>query len=160
MIFNLRPEATFSDGTPMTAEDVMFTYDLLIERGSPPTVMLRDIAAVEVLDTDRVKFTFTPGRAGARPPSSPAGCRSCRRPGSTTVPRSTHSSAVPPGLGPYVVARRAAGSLDPLLRNPDYWGKDLPINVGRNNFDTSASSTSPTATAAFEAFKAGEYTFR
>ena len=61
VVFDMRPEATFSDGHPITAEDVVFTYEVLLEKGSPSyKIILKDIESVEALDPHRVKFTFRP----------------------------------------------------------------------------------------------------
>ena len=92
-------------------------------------------------------------------PRSPAACRSCR---STTTTRSssTESTLIPPvGSGAYVVADVQPGRSIKYCRNPDYWGKDLPVNVGANNFDCYVYEYFADNTAAFEALKVGDYLF-
>ncbi|RVV97668.1 ABC transporter substrate-binding protein [Mesobaculum littorinae] len=164
VIFNLRPEATFSDGTPLTAEDVAFTFNLFVEQGLPSfrVSVGRLIPRVEVLDEHRVKFHFNPdaprkgliGQAGAMVVMSKAWFEE-------TGARLDESRLTqPPGSGPYMIDDVQVNRRITVRRNPDYWGEDLPINVGRNNFDTMRVEFFADTNAAFEAFKAGEYTFR
>ena len=164
VIFNMRPEARFSDGTPVTAHDVAFSHNLLLDQGlqSYAEAVRKRIPNVEVIDDLTIKFYFAEGisrrnlidQVGAVPVWSKAwfektGAR-------IDEPRMETS----PGSGPYMV-----DTIDPnrrviYKRNPDYWGWDLPVNKGRHNFDAIRLEYFADATAAFEALKAGEVTYR
>ncbi|WP_099825255.1 extracellular solute-binding protein [Oceaniglobus indicus] len=164
VIFNLRPEATFSDGTPLTAEDVAFTFRLFLEQGLPSfsSAVKALIPEVEVLGPHRVKFHFAPdvprkgliGQAGAtivfqKKWFEETGAR-------LDESRLTQS----PGSGPYMIDEVEVNRRISVKRNPDYWGADLPINRGRWNFDTMRVEFFADTNAALEGFKAGAYTFR
>ena len=164
VIFNLREDVTFSDGRPMTAADVEFSFNLILEQAIPEYRLVRAtwIDTVTVLDPYKIKFTFTDeapkrdrvGFAGGTPVWSKAwfeetGSRldkSAREPFMTT--------------GPYVLESVDINRNVSYRRNPDYWGNDLPFNVGRNNFDVIRYEYFTDRTAAFEAFKTGAYLFR
>ena len=164
VIFTLRPEARFADGTPVTAEDVVFTHELFMEQGLPSyrASVKRVIAGAEALDARRVKFTFvedSPLReridlAGATPVMSRAWM--------TARDYRLDETNIEPimGSGPYQLDSFKINERIVYRRNPDYWGEDLPINIGRNNFDTIRIEYFADANAAFEGFKAGAYTFR
>ncbi|MDP0929607.1 extracellular solute-binding protein [Paracoccus onubensis] len=164
VIFNLRPEAKFSDGTPLTADDVKFTYETLREKAfsSYRTMLEEYVASVEVLDPHRVKFVFTP-EAPRRDIISQMGGMSVFsekdfEDNNYDLEQPTKKPFL--GSGPYALERQDFGRSITLKRNPDYWGKDLPINIGRNNFDRLRFEYFDDYDAAFEAFKAGIYTFR
>ncbi|MFZ0099278.1 MAG: extracellular solute-binding protein [Gemmobacter sp.] len=164
VIFNLRPEAKFSDGTPLTADDVLFSYETFLAKGLTDfrTVLAKQVEKVEVLDTHRIKFTFRadfPKRdliqdVGGLPVLSKA---QYERDG-LDLEQSTLKPWI--GSGPYMFDRMETGRTLVYRRNPDYWGADLPINRGRNNFDTIRIEYFADGAAAFEAFKSGVYTFR
>ncbi|WP_299359555.1 extracellular solute-binding protein [uncultured Paracoccus sp.] len=164
VVFNLRPDARFSDGTPVTADDVLFSYEQLRDKGlsSFRTVLAQQVAGAEVLDDRRIRFTFTPDyprrdviqAVGGLPVFSQADFDRNDR-------DLSDSSSVPfVGSGPYVFDSADIGRTVVYRRNPDYWGRDLPINVGRHNFDRIRVEYFGDYETAFEAFKAGEYTFR
>jgi microcin C transport system substrate-binding protein len=162
--FNMRPEARFSDGTPLTAHDVAFSHNLLMEQGLPSyaAAVAEIIADVEVIDDHTVRFNFIEGSpvrdrigtAGGVPIWSKAWYES------TGARLDESRLEISPGSGPYVLDRVDPGRQIIYRRNPDYWGADLPITQGRSNFDTIRVEYFADATAAFEAFKAGEFTFR
>lgn len=163
-IFNLRPEAKFSDGTPVTADDIKFTYDQLRTKGfSSIRLMFQEyVADVEVLGPQQIKFIFTPeaprrdviGQMGVLPAFS----RQDFEDNDFDLEQTTTKPFL--GSGPYVLESHDFGRSLVLRRNPDYWGKDLPINKGRHNFDRLRFEYFDDYDAAFEAFKAGVYTFR
>lgn len=164
VIFNLRPEAQFSDGSPLTADDVLFSFETLRDKGFPSfsEAIKRMVESAEVLDPQRIKFTFRPdaprrdviGQMGAQIVFSRADFEENDRDIQAT-------STVPfVGSGPYMFDNADFGRSITLRRNPDYWGRDLPINRGRHNFDTLRFEYFSDFDAAFEAFKAGIYTFR
>jgi microcin C transport system substrate-binding protein len=164
VIFHMRPEARFSDGTPVTAHDVLFSHNLLLEQGLPSyaVAVKKRIPRAEVIDDHTIKFYFAEGisrrslidQVGGVPVWS-------KRWFEETGARLDESRLeTSPGSGPYVVDTVDINRRIIYKRNPDYWGKDLPINRGRHNFDTIRVEYFGDDTAAFEAFKAGEYTFR
>ena len=164
VIFHLRDDVTFSDGTPLTAEDVLFSYEQLRSKGlsSFRQVIAQQIAAAEVIDPHAIKFTFKPDyprrdviqSAGGLPIFSKADFEANARDLEQTM-------QVPfVGSGPYVFDSADMNRRVTYRRNPDYWGADLPINRGRFNFDRIRFEYFSDYDAAFEAFKAGEYTFR
>lgn len=160
-LFNLRPEAKFSDGTAVTADDVVYTYNILLEKGIPSLkTVFSDIKLVEALNTHQVKFTFHEGAATKTLPSLAAGL-----PVFSKAHWSKYdfaASTLDPGLGtgPYTLEKVDVGRSVVLRRDPNYWGKDLAINKGRNNFDRISEEFFGDANVAFEAFKAGELLFR
>ncbi|MCL7463539.1 extracellular solute-binding protein [Phaeovulum sp. NW3] len=164
VIFTLREGITFSDGTPMTAEDVLFSYEAFRDKGlsSFRTVLSQKVQSAELLDDRRIRFTFVPGyprrdiiqTVGGLPVFSKADFERHNR-------DLEESSNIPfLGSGPYMFDRAEGGTRVVWKRNPDYWGRDLPINRGRNNFDTIRIEYFGDYQAAFEGFKAGAYTFR
>ena len=164
VIFHMRKDAKFSDGTPVTAHDVVFSHFLLLEQGLPSyaTAVKALIPEAEALDDYTVKFTFAPdvprknliNQAGGVPVWSKAWYEK------TGTRLDESSLAISPGSGPYMLDSYDINRRITYKRNPDYWGKDLPINIGRNNFDTIRVEYFADSQAAMEAFKAGEYTFR
>ncbi|MFC4668057.1 extracellular solute-binding protein [Seohaeicola nanhaiensis] len=164
VIFHMRPEAKFSDGTPVTAEDVKFSHELLLEQGLPSyrAGVSKRMKSVEVIDPHTIKFTFVEGisrrslidQVGGVPVWS-------KKWYEDTGARLDESRLeTSPGSGPYIVETVNVNRRIVYKRNPDYWGKDLPINKGRHNFDRIRIEYFGDDTVAFEAFKAGDYTFR
>jgi microcin C transport system substrate-binding protein len=160
-IFNMRPEAQFSDGSALTAEDVVFSFNILLEKGSPVFgVILDDIVSVEALDTYRVKFTFRDGANTRELPMTAAGLPIFSK--AYYADRDFAESSLEPPLGSsvYVLEKVVPGQTLIYKRRDDYWGKDLPINVGRSNFARLRIEYYSDTTAAFEGFKGGSYNFR
>ncbi len=164
VIFNLRPEARFSDGSPLTAEDVAFSYETFLTKGLTDfrTVFAEQVQGVEVLGPHRVKFTFKPDVPTRDLPATVGGLSILSKADYQKNNRDLEASSLEPflGSGPYVLDRMETGKTLVYRRNPDYWGEDLPINRGQNNFDTIRIEYYADYNAAFEGFKAGSYTFR
>ncbi len=164
VIFNLRDDVTFSDGTPMTAQDVVFTHNLFAEQGTPSfrAGITALVTGAEALDDYTVKFTFNP--------DSPRRGRVSQMANTIVMPQHWFEETgarldesrlnTAPGTGPYMVDSVDQGRQIIYRRNPDYWGQTHPINIGRANFDTIRVEYFADSSAAFEAFKAGEFTFR
>jgi microcin C transport system substrate-binding protein len=164
VIFHMRPEARFSDGTRVTAHDVLFSHNLLLEQGLPSyaAAVKKRIPKAEVLDDHSIKFYFSEGisrrnlidQVGGVPVWSKKWFEE------TGARLDETRMETSPGSGPYVIETVDVNRRIVYKRNPDYWGWDLPINKGRHNFDRIRVEYFGDDTAAFEAFKAGEYTFR
>jgi microcin C transport system substrate-binding protein len=161
VVFNMRPEALFRDGTPVTAQDVVFSYEILLEKGSPTfKTTFADFQKVEALDDHTVKFTFDPDgplrellmTAGGLPIFS-AAYYSDRDFGESSL-------EAPMGSGPFELQDVDPGRSVSYKRRDDYWAKDLPVNIGQNNFDLITFEYFADYTTAFEAFKGGAYMFR
>jgi peptide/nickel transport system substrate-binding protein len=154
--FTLRPEATFSNGVPVTVEDVIFSFELLGTEGHPRYLSLwNQIERIESTGPRRVQIWFSEENrelallAGLRPILSKAqweGRDFADAP----------LAEIPIGTGPYVVAGYEAGRYVTLKRNPDYWARDLPFRRGTHNFDQITLDFYGDANVLFEAFKAGE----
>lgn len=164
VIFNLRKDVTFSDGSPMTADDVLFSYELFRDKGIPEyrSVANGKYQSVEVLDPYRIKFTFTPGTSFRDMPAQAGGSPIFSRKDYEENKRDLEKSSLEPfmGTGPYVLDSFKPGQQIIYKRNPDYWGETHPLNVGQNNFDRIRIEYFGDDNAAMEAFKAGVYTFR
>ena len=164
VIFHMRTDATFSDGTPVTAHDVLFSHNLLLEQGLPSyaQAVKKRIPKAEVLDDHTIKFHFTDGisrrslidQVGGVPVWSKTWFEE------TGARLDEPRLDAPVGSGPYVIESVDVNRRIVYKRNPDYWGWDHPVNQGRHNFDRIRVEYFADDTAAFEAFKAGEYTFR
>lgn len=164
VIFNLRPEARFSDGSPLTAADVVFSYETFLAKGLTDfrTVFAEQVESAEALDNHRVKFTFRPGIPTRDLPQEVGGLPVLSKAHYVTNNRDLEESSLEPflGSGPYVLDSMNVGQTLTYRRNPDYWGKDLPLNVGTSNFDEIRIEYYADYNAAFEGFKGGSYTFR
>ena len=164
VIFHLREDVKFSDGTPMTAADVIYTHELLREQSTPSyrAGIVQLVDKYEALDDYTVKFTFN-ADAPERGRLSQVGGQLVMSKAwfeETGARLDESRMETSPGTGEYMV-----GSIDPgrqliYTRNPDYWGAEVPINVGRGNYDSIRIEYFADTSAAFEAFKAGEFTFR
>jgi len=160
MTFHLRAEARFHDGSPVTASDVAFTFKTLVGQGNPHYAQYyADVERVEVVDAKTVTFVFKPGSSqelplilGQLPVLSEASWQG--------RDFSASSLDIPVGSGPYRIAEFKAGQRLTFARDPGYWGRDLPVNKGRHNFDTVIYDYYRDLTVTLEAFKAGEYDFR
>lgn len=164
VIFNLREDITFRDGSGATAEDIRFTHELFMEQGLPEYVNVVQgfVESVDVLDTYRVRFNFTeeaPRREAIQfAGSTPIFSRAWFEETGARIDESTLEPFM--GTGAYMVESFDVGRQIIYARNPNWWAADLPINVGQNNFDSIRYEYFADSSAALEAFKAGEYTFR
>lgn len=164
VIFNLRQDVKFSDGSPMTAEDVLFSYELFRDKGIPEyrSVANAKFQSVEVLDPYRIKFTFSPGTPFRDMPGQAGSLTIFSKKHYIENNRDLEKSSLEPflGTGPYVLESFKPGQQVIYARDPDYWGEKHPLNVGQNNFDRIRIEYFADDNAAFEAFKGGVYTFR
>ncbi|MEQ8746569.1 extracellular solute-binding protein [Pyruvatibacter sp.] len=157
--FRLRDTITFHDGTRATADDVVFTFDLLKEHGHPHiTTAIRDVISAKALDELTVLYTFEgdfvrdlPFTVADLPVLSKAYYTANDFKASTLEP--------PLMSGPYQVSDVQQGRSITHRLDPDYWGRDLPVNAGRFNFGEIRYEYFRERTAGFEAFKSGEYDF-
>jgi microcin C transport system substrate-binding protein len=158
--FKLRPEARFHDGSPLTAADVAFSLDLLKTRAHPIyQQILRDLVAAEAEAPDVLRIELKPD-----PPrelimtvaSMPIFSKAYY-----TAKNFDETTMEPPlGSGPYKVGRFEQGRFVELDRVADYWGRDLPVNVGGNNFGRIRYEYFRDRTVAFEGFKGRTFSLR
>lgn len=153
--FTLRPEARFSDGTPLTVADVIHSFELLRDKGRPNTrTAYSKVDRIETSGDRSIKFIFKDATDKELPliiglmPILPKHAMSAEL--------FEQTSLVPPiGSGPYVVAAVEPGTRVVFKRNPDYWGRDLPVKRGMDNFDEVRLEYFRDQTSLFEAFKKG-----
>ncbi|MFC2967660.1 extracellular solute-binding protein [Acidimangrovimonas pyrenivorans] len=152
--FTLNPKARFSDGNPVTVEDVIWSFKTLAKSHPLYAGAWAKVATAEKTGPRTVRFTFNtedrelPLILGLRPVLEKAQWQGKDFGASTLMP--------PVGSGPYVVDDFEPGRFITFRKNPDWWGKDLPFNRGRFNFAKIRVDYFGDASAMFEAFKAGE----
>ncbi|MEM6384424.1 MAG: extracellular solute-binding protein [Pseudomonadota bacterium] len=153
--FRINPAATFSDGEPVTADDVIFSMELMREHGRPS--QRRAYGQItEVVREDERTVTFRLGDGSNRELPLLLGLMPILPSHAMTVEQFTETSLEPPiGSGPYKLARIDAGRLAVFERREDYWGADLPVNIGQHNVDEWSIEYFRDATALFEAFTTG-----
>lgn len=158
--FHLDPRARFSDGAPLTSADVLFSFELLKAKGRPQQRSAYALVKrVETPDAQTISFDLT----GANDRELPLilGFLPVLPKHATDVERFTDATLKPPlGSGPYVVEEVEPGARLVLKRDPNYWGKDLPMQRGLYNFDRIDVNYFRDANSLFEAFKAGVVDFR
>ncbi len=158
--FTLRPEARFSEGTPLTAADVVETFRLLKEQGHERIrIAIRDVEKAEALDDHTVRYTFTgdnrrdlPGIVAQLPILSKAYYAKTDFSKTTLEP--------PLGSGPFRVGDFRQGEFITYVKRPDYWAKDLPVNRGMWNFNEIRLDYFRDRTAELESIKAGKLDLR
>ncbi|RUR38591.1 extracellular solute-binding protein [Vreelandella populi] len=158
--FDLRPEARFQDGEPVTAYDVVFSFNLLREEGNPfYASYYADVEKAEALNEHQVRFEFNSSESRELPlivTQLPILPRHYWEPRDFSAP----TLARHPGSGPYRISEVDPGRRIVYQRDEDYWGKDLPVNVGRYNIDRVIYDYYRDRDIAWEAFKAGLTDFR
>ena len=162
IIFNLRPEARFHDGTPITAEDVAWTMEMIQAHARPfLKSFYEDVANIQILDEHRIRFDVST-RDIMKPLVRLAAMTIWPRHWWTSEGRDiTRSTIEPPlGSGPYRLTTVEPGRDLVYERVEDYWAADLPVRRGFYNFDRIAYNYYRDRDIQFEAFKAQEYDFR
>lgn len=165
IIFYINPKAKWPNAQPVTADDVIFSFETLKEKGLVNyRLFFKKVHKVEKINTHTVKFSFlTDTNEGKFDPEAPMLI--------SLLPilpkyffegrdfeKVTHEKI--PGSGPYKIKDLKVGHMISYERRPDYWGKDLPVNVGFYNFDEIRFDYYRDSKVALEAFKAGEYDIR
>ncbi|WP_237153543.1 extracellular solute-binding protein [Oryzibacter oryziterrae] len=155
--FTLNANAKFSDGTPVTVDDLLFTIDLLKNKGRPIYKRrFEKVVSVDKTGERSVRLTFSDGEDRELPllvGLTPIFPQHAVDP--ATFDQSSMAAIM--GAGPYVVDSVDPGRQVVLKRNPNYWGKDLPIKRGLDNFDLIKIEYFKDPTAYFEAFKTGAF---
>lgn len=158
--FNIDPRARFHDGSEITADDIVFTFETLVKRGHPRfRIVFRDVAKAEATSKQRVIFTFKPGTHRDLP------TRLAALPVLSKAYYSAHSfdttSFEPPlASGPYRIGKLEPGRSITYQRVENYWAKDLPVIRGRFNFDRITVEYYRDREIAFQAFFSQQYDFR
>jgi microcin C transport system substrate-binding protein len=158
--FVIRPQAKFHDGTALTAHDVAFSLNILKDKGHPIiSQSLRDFTGAKADDDRTVTATFAPKRA-RDVPLLVAGLPIFSRVYYATRPFDESTLDIPLGSGAYKVGRFDAGRYIEYERVKDWWGVDLPVARGQNNFDVIRFEYYRDRDVSFEGFTAGNYLFR
>lgn len=161
IVFELREEAEFADGTQITAEDVAFTFDLLKDKGHPNIrLSLRDVAGAEALSPTRVKYTWVEDAPTRDLPMLVASLPIFSKAYYTENDFTESSLDVPLSSGPYEIGPIERGRSISYLRRDDYWAKDLPVNTGRWNFDRITFEYFSDQAAGYQALTAGNLDLR
>ena len=157
--FNLRPEARWHDGKPITVDDVIFSFEILKTKGRPfYRAYYANVVKAEKIGDRKVKFTFDV--SGNRELPQIMGQLPVLARHDWEKRDFEQPSLTPPlGSGPYIVESFDAGRTITLKRVPDYWGAKLPLNVGQDNWDRIRYEYYRDQGVALEAFKAGNYDF-
>lgn len=160
VVYHINPKAKFHDGKPVTAHDVVYSFELLVKKGDPQyRKYYADVQKVEAVDDMTVKF-YLGDKVNPELPLIVGQL--------TVLPKhiweklefDKSSLEIPLGSGPYRIADFKPGRSLTYKRVDDYWAKDHPANKGRYNFDSITIDYYRDGTVALHAFKAGEYDFR
>ncbi len=158
--FHLRPEARFHDGSPLTADDVAFTYKLFKEKGHPSLLLpLSELEDVRAVDKHTAKLTFS-GKQSDRLILTVVQFPIVSKTHFESHPFDSSEMRAPMGSGAYRVGRVSAGLSIEYNKVDDYWGRDLPINRGLAHFSRIRIDFYRDRQAAFEAFKKGDVSYR
>ena len=158
--FKLDARAKFSDGTPLTAADVLFSFEVLRDKGRPNyRTYYKKVAKTEVLSEHEIRFVFADAEDRELPlilglmPVLPRHAMNAEKFEETTL-----NPLI--GSGPYVIGAVDPGRSITYRRNPDYWARDLPVNRGRFNFEEIRFEYYREGSTQFEAFKTGAIDLR
>lgn len=158
--FNLRKEARFHDGSQITSDDVVFTFNTLIEKGHPTyRVLYAPVTGVRAEGPERVVFEFDANAPKRDLPMLMAGLSIFSKKYYTDNDFTTSTLDEPLGNAAYKVGRFEPGQWMEFARVEDYWAADLPVNRGRHNFDVIRFEYFRDRTAQFEGFKGGAFFF-
>lgn len=158
VIFRLRPEARFHDGSLLTAEDVKFSLDTLKEEGDPRFVVpLQEVEVVEVLGPHEIRVVLKEGVATRDLPMQVALYPIYSKAYFSENDFTESSLDKPLSSGPYRIGNYRVGYWIEYERVEDYWARDLPVNRGRWNFDVIRYEFYRDDTVQLEAFRAHEY---
>jgi microcin C transport system substrate-binding protein len=158
--FPLRPGTKFHDGSALTAHDVVWSLTTLKQKGHPLiAILLRDMQSAEAADDRTVVVKFAPKRA-RDVPLFVAGLPIFSRAYYAKQKFDESTLAIPLGSGAYKVGNFSAGRFIEYERVKDWWGTDLPVAKGQNNFDIVRYEFYRDREVAFEGFTAGNYLFR
>lgn len=160
VIFYINPKAKFNDGEPITAQDVLYSFELLTQQGHPLYgAYYHDVIKSEILAPLTIKFSFLNNENRELPliigqlPILPKHYWTSRK-------FNKSSLEIPVGSGAYRVKKLDPGRAITYERIPNYWGQNLPVNKGINNFNEISFDYYRDSNVALEALKAGEYDFR
>ncbi|MEB3702878.1 ABC transporter substrate-binding protein [Candidatus Bealeia paramacronuclearis] len=157
-IYRLNPKAIFSDGSPVSADDVVFTLDILKTKGSPQfSLYYKDVVKAESIDPQTVKFTFS--KNNRELPQIVGGLPILSKAFYTKQDFTKADLTIPLGCGPYVVKSFQPGREVVYALTPNWWAKDLPSQAGLNNFDVKFTYYRD-ETVQFQAFQSGDFDFR
>jgi microcin C transport system substrate-binding protein len=158
--FAMRPQARFHDGTKLTAQDAAFSLNILKEKGHPIiTLLMRDVVGVEAENDETLAIRFAEKRA-RDVPLFVAALPIFSRAYYSKRPFDESTLDIPLGSGPYRVGRFEAGRYIEYQRVADWWGAELPVSIGQNNFDTVRYEFYRDRDVGFEGFTAKSYLFR
>jgi microcin C transport system substrate-binding protein len=158
--FRLRPEARFADGSALTSTDVVFSFDILKEKGHPNIrSQIKDVTKAEAIDAHTVRYSFT-GVLIRDLPLVVAGLPILSKAYYATREFDQTTFDPPLGSGPYRIGDYKAGAFVSYQRREDYWGKDLPVNRGRFNFGELRYYYYRDRAAELLALQAGEFDLR
>jgi microcin C transport system substrate-binding protein len=168
VIFHINPKAAFSNHQPVTADDVVFTFNMILSKGSPGLrLYYSNIEKITALDHQSVRFDFK--KTPSQDASSKSNVKLALAVGQMSIfsrqdwkgRAFDHVSMVAPlGSGPYLLDKIDSGRSITYQRNPDYWGRELMVNRGKYNVDRIKYVYYRDPEAAFQGFKLGQYTFR
>jgi peptide/nickel transport system substrate-binding protein len=160
LVFHLDPAAHFSDGSPITSADVLFTFKLLKAKGRPQQrAAFSLVKQIDAPDDNTVRYNLS-GANDRELPLTLAIMPVLSRAHTDAEHFEDQTLQIPVASGPYRVVEVTPGERLVLQRDPNYWARDLPISKGLYNFDTIRIDYFRDATAMFEAFKAGLIDFR
>ncbi|HXC40884.1 MAG TPA: extracellular solute-binding protein [Burkholderiales bacterium] len=157
--FRINPKARFNDGSPVTAEDVKYSFDTLMSKAAAPQfpIIYAEIARAVAVDRLTVRFDFKTDNWQL--PQLAAGMAVFSPKWAAGKPFDKLTFEKPIASGPYLIEQYDTGRNITLRRNPEYWGADLPVNRGLYNFDRIVYRMYKDDVARLEAFKAGEFDF-